>query len=166
MTLEGPLLLSADHVLDDFDSGKPALDNWLRRRGLGNQRSGASRTWVVIDETNRVVAYYASATSSLLRSRATSRAARNQPDELPALLLARMAIDVQHQGRGLGAALLKHFIVKAVEVAALVGVRLLLVHAKDDEARAFYMHHDFEPSPIDDLTLMLPHIADIRASGP
>jgi len=163
MSLEGPLLLTADHALDQFNSGKLALDDWLRRRALNNQLGGASRTWVVTN-TGPVVAFYASATSAILRSRASGRVARNQPDELPAVLLARMAVDVGHQGQGLGVALLKHFIVKAVEVSELVGVRLLLVHAKDDEARAFYVHHGFEPSPVDDLTLML-LIADVRASG-
>jgi GNAT superfamily N-acetyltransferase len=108
--------------------------------------------------------FYASATSAILRSRATSRAARNQPDELPAILLTRLTVDVDHQGRGLGAALLKHFIVKAIEVSDLAGVRLVLVHAKDNELRAFYVHDGFEPSPIDELTLML-LMADVRGSG-
>ena len=163
MSLEGPLLLNADHALDQFNSGKPALDDWLRRRALNNQLGGASRTWVVTD-TSRVVAFYASATSAILRSGVSGRVGRNQPDELPAVLLARMAVDVGHQGQSLGAALVKHFVVKAVEVSELVGVRLLLVHAKDDDARTFYVHHGFESSPIDDLTLML-LMADVRASG-
>jgi len=80
---------------------------------------------------------------------------RNQPDEIPAILLARLAVDENHQGAGLGPALLKHFILKSIEVSAMVGVRLLLVHAMDEEARDFYLHFDFEPSPVDDLTLML-----------
>jgi GNAT superfamily N-acetyltransferase len=164
MSLEGPTLLTADHFVDQFSSGAPPLNEWLKRRALNNQGAGSSRTWVVADGDSRVVAFYASATAAILRSRATGRAARNQPEELPALLLARMAVDVDHQGQGLGAALLKHFIVKSVEVSELVGVRLLLVHAKDDQARAFYVHHGFEPSPVDDMTLML-LMADIRASG-
>ena len=164
MRLQGLFLLTADHRLDDFDSGTPTLDNWLRRRGLDNQRRGASRTWVAVDGDRRVVGFYASATSAILRSRATGRAGRNQPDELPAVLLARLAVDRRHRGEGLGAALLKHFIVKGLDVAELVGVRLLLVHAKDDAAREFYTHHGFEPSPIDALTLML-LIADVRVSG-
>jgi GNAT superfamily N-acetyltransferase len=164
VSLEGPLLLTADHVVEQFNSGTPPLDNWLRLRALNNQRGGASRSWVVVDDTSRVVAFYASATSAILRSRATSRAARNQPDALPAILLARLAVDIDHQGRGLGAALLKHFIVKAVEVSELVGVRLVLVLAKDNESRTFYVHHGFEPSPIDELTLML-LMDDVRTSG-
>lgn len=89
-----------------------------------------------------------------MRSAVTTRAARNQPEDVPAVLLARLAVDRDFTGRGLGSALLKHFVVKALEVADVVGARLLLVHAQDDEARRFYLHHDFEPSPIDDLTLM------------
>jgi GNAT superfamily N-acetyltransferase len=136
----------------------------LRLRALNNQRGGASRSWVVVDDSSRVVAFYASAMSAILRSRASSRAARNQPDELPAILLTRLTVDVDHQGRGLGAALLKHFIVKVIEVSDLAGVRLVLVHAKDNELRAFYVHDGFEPSPIDELTLML-LMADVRGSG-
>ena len=160
MTLRGPILLDPSHITEGFDSGKPSLDEWLRRRGTANQRSGASRTWVVIDEEDRVVGYYASATASIARAVATKRAARNQPEDIPAVLLARLAADQHYQGRGLASALLKHFLLKALEVAAIVGARVVLVHAQDDEAKAFYLHHDFEPSPLDDLTLMRP-IADL-----
>jgi len=109
----------------------------------------------VADDSDTVIAYYASATSSLIRQNATPRARRNQPEEIPAILLARLAVDEKHQGVGLGPALLKHFILKGLEVAEIVGVRLLLVHAMDADARDFYLHFNFEPSPVDDLTLML-----------
>lgn len=160
MTLRGPILLDPSHTTDGFDCGKPNLDEWLRRRGLAKQRSGASRTWVVVDDEDRVVAYYASATASITRTSATKRAARNQPEDIPAVLLARLAVDHRYRRQGLASALLKHFLLKALEVAAIVGARIVLVHAKDDEARAFYLHHDFEPSPLDDLTLMRP-LADL-----
>lgn len=160
MTLRGPILLDPSHITESFDCGKQSLDDWLRRRGLTNQRSGASRTWVVVDDDDRVVGYYASATASIARVAATKRAARNQPEDIPAILLARLAIDRRYRGQGLASALLKHFMLKALEVAAIVGARVVLVHAKDDEARAFYLHHDFEPSPLDDLTLMRP-LADL-----
>lgn len=155
MRLRGPELLRPEHVVTGFDCGKGPLNDWLARRALTNQQSGASRTWVVLDETTGlVVAYYASAAASVLRSTATKRAARNQPEDVPAVLLARLAVDRDYAGQGLGAALLKHFILKALEVSAIVGARVILVHAQDNEARDFYLHHDFEPSPIDDLTLM------------
>ena len=119
-----------------------------------NQREGSIRTWVVTEEA-RVVAFHASSTAVLTRTEATQRAARNQPDPLPAMLLGRLAVDRDHQGRGLAAALLKHFLLKALEVADLTRVRLVLIHAKDEQAACFYRHYGFESSPIDHLTLML-----------
>jgi GNAT superfamily N-acetyltransferase len=150
----GPELLGANHGLDDFGCGDRVLDAWLRVRARRNQVEGSSRTWV-ISVDDRVVAYYTSSTAVVLRAEATKRAARNQPDPLPALLLGRLAVDERWQGAGLGAALLKHFILKALEVAQLTGVRVLLVHAKTPEVAAFYARYGFEPSPVDELTLML-----------
>lgn len=112
----------------------------------------------------RVVAFYASSTAVLMRSHATKRAARNQPDLLPAVLLGRLAVDTKYQGRGFATALLKQFVLKSLEVAELTGVRLLLIHAKNDTTRRFYLRHGFEPSPIDDLTLML-LVKDARPSS-
>ncbi len=157
----GPELLGDHHVIDGFDSGDAALDSWLPDKAHRNQAEGSSRTWVVTDQ-ERVVAYYASSTAVLIRAAATKRAARNQPDPLPALLLGRLAVDQKWQGHGLGAALLKHFLLKAVEVAQLTGVRVLLVHAKSPEVAAFYRRYGFESSPMDDLTLML-LVKDLRA---
>lgn len=151
---QGPELLASSHDVDRFDCGNGSLNQWLQRRAPRNQREGSSRTWVVTDGT-RVVGFYASATAVVARTEATSRAARNQPNPLPAMLLGRLAVDRNHQGKGLAAALLKHFLLKAVEVAELTGLRLVLVHAKDPQAAGFYRRYGFEPSPIDDLTLML-----------
>jgi len=85
---------------------------------------------------------------------------RNQPTEVPAILLARMAVDARHQGHGLGAAILKYFMLKAIEVAKSVGARLLVIHAKDDEARSFYSHYGFVESPLDPLVMVMV-LADI-----
>ncbi len=156
----GPELLASAHDVDEFICGDDALDDWLRRRAPRNQGEGSSRTWVVTDR-ERVVACYASSTAALTRDEATRRAARNQPDPLPAMLLGRLAVDRDHQGRGLAAALLKHFLLKTLEVAEITGVRLTLVHAKNEQAASFYRHYGFEPSPVDDLTLML-LVKDIR----
>jgi predicted N-acetyltransferase YhbS len=150
----GPELLGPEHSIEEFNCGDRTLVWWLTTKARHNQTESSSRTWVVTDG-DRVIAFYASSTAVILRSAATKRAARNQPEPLPALLLGRLAVDVAYQRHGLGAALLKHFIVKSLEVAQLTGVRVLLVHAKDDEAVAFYARFGFEPSPIDELTLML-----------
>jgi GNAT superfamily N-acetyltransferase len=163
VSYQGPVLLSTDHTLEDFDCGTTALNEWLQTKALHNQREGSSRTWVVLDG-RLIVAFYASSTAVLMRSHATKRAARNQPNPLPAVLLGRLAVDTKYQGRGFAAALLKHFVLKSLEVAELTGVRLLLVHAKNDTARHFYSRHGFEPSPVDDSTLML-LVKDVRPSS-
>lgn len=163
MSYEGPVLLGADHIVEDFDCGNDVLNKWLQTRALHNQREGGSRTWVVLDG-RRVVAFYASSTAVLMRSHATKRAARNQPDPLPAVLLGRLAVDAEYQGGGLAAALLKHFVLKSLEIAELTGVRLLLVHAKNDVAQRFYLRYGFEASPVDDMTLIL-LIKDVRPSS-
>lgn len=151
----GPELLTATHDLNAFDCGEPALNDWLRKRAMRNQGEGSSRTWVATDSRTRVVGYYASSTAAVTRADATKRAARNQPDPLPAMLLGRLAVDQRHQRQGLAAALLKHFLLKALEVAEITGLRLVLVHAKNNQAASFYQRYGFEPSPIDNLTLML-----------
>jgi len=152
----GPELLTGGHILSGFDCGKPALNEWLFHRALANQTTGTSRTWVAVElGSANVVAFYASATASIVRSSAPKRMRRNQPEVIPAILLGRMGVDVEHKGHGLGAALLKHFMLKSFEVAQSVGVRVLLVHAKDDEAKSFYMHYGFSESSLDPLTLVM-----------
>ncbi|MCY3652130.1 MAG: GNAT family N-acetyltransferase [bacterium] len=152
--IRGPEKLRASHNVEGFDCGDEVLNNWLQGRVLRNQIEGSSRTWVVTDN-DVVVGYYASATAVLLRAEATGRAARNQPDPLPAMLLGRLAVDRAYQGKGLAKALLKHFLLKALEVSELTGLRLVLVHAKTPQAADFYRYRGFKPSPIDNLTLML-----------
>jgi GNAT superfamily N-acetyltransferase len=152
----GPELVTGEHLLDGFDCGKPALNEWLIRHALANQGIGTSRTWVVVEAGSpEVVAFHASVTASILRSSAPKRMRRNQPEEMPAILLARMAVDSRHTRHGLGAALLKHFMLKALEVAQSVGVRVLLIHAKDDEAKSFYSHYGFVESPFDPFILAM-----------
>ena len=156
MTYAGPHLLSSGHVLTGFDCGKPALNDWLVRHSLGNQSGGTSGTWVVTEvETQRVVGFYASSTASVLRSSSPKKFGRNQPEELPSILLGRIGVDGKHKERGLGAALLRHFMFKAIEVAGSVGVRLVLVHAKDEESKSFYRRYGFVESPVDLMTMMM-----------
>lgn len=150
----GPELLRPDHVIDEFDCGDEALNRWFTSKARHNQAEGASRTWVVTDG-RQVVGYHASSTAVVMRSAAPTRGGAKPARPLPAILLGRLAIDVKYRSLRLGAALLKHFIVKSLEVAQIVGVRVLLVHAKNDEVAGFYRRYGFEPSPIDDLTLLM-----------
>ena len=158
MNLLGPVLLAEDHDANHFRCESEALDTWIKTRARSNQASGASRTWVALDG-QIVVAYYASASAAVVREAAPKAMRRNQPEILPAVLLSRLAVHSDYQGQGLAAALLKHFMLKAFEVSERVGVRVVLVHAKQDGVKAFYEKYGFIQSPLDPLTLfhLLPH---------
>lgn len=131
------------------------LDEWLRKRALGNQASGASRTFVVADATGRVIGYYALAAGAVSHLTATSAVRRNMPDPVPVLVLGRLAVDRQVQGIRLGAALLQDAVKRATSVAADAGVRALLVHAMSEQAKRFYEHYGFRASTLDPMTLMM-----------
>jgi GNAT superfamily N-acetyltransferase len=155
LRLGAPEPLSAAHRLDDFECGEPALDDWLKRRALANQASGASRTFVVADESGRVRGYYALAAGAVSHQLATSRVRRNMPDPVPVMVLGRLAVDRHTQGIHLGAALLQDAVGRAHAVSEHAGVRALLVHALHERAREFYEHYGFQASPVHPLTLML-----------
>jgi len=101
------------------------------------------------------VGYYSLATGSVVHAEVSGKVRRNQPDPIPVILLGRLAVDHEEQGRGLGAHLLRDAILRTVEAANIIGVRALLVHALHERAREFYLHFDFEPSPTDPLHLFL-----------
>jgi GNAT superfamily N-acetyltransferase len=160
-----PLPISKTDDVATFDSGEPTLDDYLRTRALTNHVGGASRCFVTTCD-GRVVGYYALASGAVSHSGCAGKFRRNMPDPIPVVLLSRLAIDLKHQGRGLGASLLRDAIARAVQAAEQIGVRAILVHALHDEARSFYLRYDFEPSsPPDPLHLML-LIKDAQASVP
>lgn len=150
-----PQQLRESHHLEAFSCGKASLDEWLKRRALPNQFSGASRTFVVADGQERVWGYYAIAAGAVSHQLATGNVRRNMPDPVPVMVLARLAVDHQAQGIRLGAALLRDAILRTLAVSRHAGVRALLVHALDEPARQFYEHHGFQVSPLNPMTLML-----------
>ena len=147
--------MSASHRLDEFECGEGVLDEWLKRRALANQSSGASRTFVVTDQDSRVIGYYAMAAGAVSHQLATSGVRRNMPDPVPVMVLARLAVDRRTQGQHLGASLLQDAVNRAVAVSQNAGVRALLVHALHERAKQFYEHYGFQPSPTHPMTLML-----------
>jgi len=155
LQLSAPQPLAATHLLDGFASGEASLDEWLKRRALSNQSSGASRAFVVTDQEERVFGYYAMAAGAVSHQMATSGVRRNMPAPIPVMVLARLAIDDRVQGIKLGAALLQDAVNRAVAVSQNAGVRALLVHALHDRARQFYEHYGFQESPQHPMTLML-----------
>jgi len=149
-----PEKLRPDHDLSSFDSGTPVLDDWLRRRALPNQESGASRTYVVC-AGRRVVGYYALAAGAIAQGEATGRTRRNMPDPVPVMVIGRLAIDSGFQGRGLGRALLRDAVLRTLQAADIAGIRAMLVHAISEDAKRFYERCGFRPSPVDPMTLMI-----------
>ena len=150
-----PTPLTPDHDLSSFSSGVPALDDWLRRRALANQYSGASRTFVAEDAAGQVIGFYSLAAGAVAHALGTGAVRRNMPDPIPVVVLARLAVSVQFHGLGLGASLLQDAANRCQRVADHAGVRAMLVHALDERAAAFYRHHGFVPSPMHGRTLML-----------
>ncbi|MBA3516419.1 MAG: GNAT family N-acetyltransferase [Rhizobiales bacterium] len=162
MALAAPEPLIADHVTNDFASGVGALDDWLKRRALANQSSGASRTFVSC-EAGRVVGYYALASGAVAIAGTPGRFRRNMPDPVPVVVLARLAVDLAFQGHGLGRALFRDGSRRVAQAADAIGIRGILVHAISEQAKAFYMALGFEASPVEPMTLMVT-LADLRKS--
>ncbi|MBI3637733.1 MAG: GNAT family N-acetyltransferase [Candidatus Rokubacteria bacterium] len=158
--ISAPAHLTPAHNLEAFNSGVPALDDWLKRRAIANEKSGASRTYVVTAE-GRVVAYYALAAGAVAQPSATTRARRNMPAQVPVMVLGRLAVDIAYQGRGLGQGLLRDAILRTLQAAEIGGIRAILVHAISEEAKRFYLRHGFVESPVAPMTLMIT-IADAR----
>ncbi|MGD9889335.1 MAG: GNAT family N-acetyltransferase [Halothiobacillaceae bacterium] len=155
LKFSAPQPLAVSHLLDDFESGESVLDEWLKRRAMNNQLSGASRTFVVLDEENRVRGFYAMAAGAVSHPMATRTVRRNMPDPIPVLVLGRLAVDRRAQGIKLGAAVLQDAVNRATTVSQNTGVRALLVHALHERAKQFYLHYAFQESPQHPMTLML-----------
>jgi GNAT superfamily N-acetyltransferase len=162
VALSAPEPLGPQHQIGDFNSGVASLDEWLKQRALTNQASGATRTFVVC-EADKIVGYYALASGALNVAATPGRFRRNMPDPIPVVVLARLAVDRAHQGRGLGRALVRDGARRIVHAADVIGIRGILVHAISGEAKAFYLGLGFDPSPIEPMTLMVT-LADVRNS--
>ena len=155
--------LDASHDVDAFDCGKEPLDRFLQRHALVNQKAGSVQTYVVCRGEQRVAGYYSLAVGAVEHADAPGRVGKGLARHpIPVMLLARLAIDRSEHRKGLGKALLKDALLRTAQAADIAGIRALLVHAKDDEARAWYEQFDFEPSPTDPYHLFL-LMKDLRA---
>ena len=161
--LTPPVLLTRDHDRYSFDCRVPALNDYLKKYALQNQKKHAARTYVAT-RGNRIVGYYSLAYGSVSLEDAPHSVKSGLPRHpIPVILLARLAVDSAEQGRGLGAALLKDALLRTVQAAEIAGLRAMLVHAKDDAAKRFYEKFGFEPSPTDAYHLFL-KLSDILYS--
>ena len=147
--------LQRHHAVDGFDCGRHELNRFLQQHALQNQQSGGAQIYVgLVDQT--VVGYYALAVGSVEQEHAPERVKKGLArHSIPIMILARLAVDRHWQNQGIGAALLKDGMLRTLQAADIAGIRALVVHAKDDPARAFYEHFDFRPSPSDPLHLFM-----------
>ena len=157
-----PEPLSDDHQTEAFASGEPVLDEWLRRRARANQASGAFRTYIVCEERH-VVGYYALASAAIAQTGVPGKFRRNMPDPIPVVVLARLAVDREHQGQGLGRALFRDGARRVANAADTIGIRGIVVHAISQEARKFYIALGFDPCPGEGMTLVVT-LKDLRAT--
>ena len=149
-----PEPLTRQHEIAGFDCGNAVLTDWLRERAIENQEQGATRTFVVCGDM-RVAGCYALALGQVSRSGAPGNITRGMPDPIPMMILARLAIDRSHQGRGLGRDLVRDAVERTLRVSMDAGVRGLLISAIDEKARQFYQQLGFVASKGDDHVLML-----------
>lgn len=147
--------LSSEHDLSSFDCGEPALNDWLRHRALNNE-SRFSRTYVVC-EGNRVVAYFCISAGAVERGAAPGKLRRNAPNTIPVSVIGRLAVSRGYSGKGLGADLLSDALRRITAASQNIGIGAVLVQAKDDNAKRFYMRcAEFIEYPEDSRTLFLP----------
>lgn len=158
--------LGADDNLTEFDSGEPALDEWLNKFALSDQRASVSVTYELARQ-ERVIGFYTLAPSSIhppaLQSRLTAGLPAARP--IPVILIARLALDRSVQGSGLGSDLFRDALLRCIGSADSIGGRAVVVHAKHERAAAFYNRHGFEPLP-DNPLLLYRLMKDLKASLP
>jgi GNAT superfamily N-acetyltransferase len=142
----------ARHDRSSFDSGEPALDDWLRRYDGQNRRRDTAATWVVTTPGDEVVAYASLAMTAIDRSAAPQLVAKRAPDPVPALLLGRLAVDRRHAGLGIGTALVAHVLATAVELNEKAACRAVVVTALHARARRWWERLGFHPFHPDDPT--------------
>ena len=159
----GPIhKLTSGDVTEAFDCGRPELNLFLQRYALINRKAHSAQTYVSCVE-GVVVGYYSLCVGSVSLEDAPARVAKGLARHpIPVMLLARLGVDLTCQGQGLGRALLKDAILRTLQAADIAGIRALLAHAKDEEAKRWYLSWDFEPSPTDPLHLFL-LFKDMRA---
>jgi GNAT superfamily N-acetyltransferase len=153
--LSAPVPIAAHHILTEFDCGAQALNDWLKHRALKNE-SRFSRTYVVCHD-NRVAAYFCLSAGAVERTAAPGRIRRNAPDTIPISIIGRLAVSLEHAGRGLGKDMLSDALRRIAVASQSIGIGAVIVQAKDENAKRFYLAcTEFIEHPADSRTLYLP----------
>ncbi len=154
--LHAPRKLEKADDRSAFSSGAAELDDWFQKYAWQNLRANNAITYVAMLDDS-VVGYYAICAAGVSKEHVPAQFAKARPSDIPCILLARLAIDVRAQGRGLGRHLFRDAIGRAVQSSEAIGAACLLIHARDEAARGFYTSQaDLLPSPVDPLHLVLP----------
>ena len=155
MSLSEPVPISALHKVAEFDCGQPDLDNWLKMRAVRNE-GRFSRTYVVCDNA-RVAGYYCISAAQVERAFVPKKLGRNAPDAIPVSIIGRLAVDQTFAGRRVGSSMLADAFRRIATASQIIGVAAILVHAKNEQAKAFYMAcAEFVEYPLDSRILFLP----------
>ena len=155
MAISAPGPLADEHKLDDFQCTSPELAKWLINRARKNHREGAFKCFVMCDEQQNVIGYYALSAGSVSHQVEPGSIRRNMPDPVPVAVLGRLAVHVSSTKQGIGRGLLKDAIQRTLQLAEQMSIRALLCHAIDQDAKAFYLTHGFIESRVDSMTVML-----------
>jgi len=156
LPIEQPVPLEKAHDASAFSCGELALDEYLKRYAYANHASGSSRAFVSLAPGGRVAAYYCLSASQVSFDDATRRVVTGLGHyDVPVVLISRLAVDLSWQKKGVGRCLLRVAVARTVEASKIIGIRALLVSAKSDSAKAFYMRYNFEPLPGNPMVLMI-----------
>ena len=155
MSLIPPEALNARHCVSPFDCGKPVLNDWLVRHARQAQASGSAKTFVVTD-SDRIVGYFSLTVGQVDTLEVPERIRKGMGQyPIPVVLLARLAVSLHHQGRGIGRGLLQDAIRRTLVMAEHAGIRALLAHPIDEDAARFYLRFGFVASPLREQQLLL-----------
>ena len=156
MTLRPPAPLAAQHRLEGFDCGKRALNDWLVRHARQAQGSGSAKTFVVTEDDDRVAGYFSLTVGQVDTLDAPERIRRGMGRyPVPVVILARLAVSREYQGRGIGVGMLQDAVRRTLAIAEQAGVRAMLVHPIDEDAARFYTRFGFIASPLREQQLVM-----------
>lgn len=145
-----PVPINRKHIFENFESGEPLLDEWLKKRAISNLELGASRTYVICPKSRQVVVgFFSLNMGQMLASETMGSMRRNMPNQIRAIVFGRLAVDRVWQGKGLGRALIFEAMRRAFRASEDVAARLVIVHAISADAENFYEHHGFTRLPME-----------------
>jgi GNAT superfamily N-acetyltransferase len=154
-SFRSPRKLEKSDVREGFHSGADELDDWFVRFAWENQAANNATTYVSL-HGDRVAGFYSITMAAVAKEDAPQRLAERRPSQIPCILLARLAVDGEYKGQGLGWGLLRDALARSFHLSESIGAAAVLIHCRDESAKNFYLHHgDFLPSPVEELHLMV-----------